>query len=49
MGHDDKEWIKILTGIDLSFEIDKFWREYSKVLKNCTLMSSLWPKNITFQ
>ena len=31
MGHDDKEWIQILRGINLSFEIDKFWREYSKV------------------
>ena len=49
MDHDDKEWIKILRGIDLSFEIDKFWREYSKVLKNYTLMSSFRPKNIAFQ
>ena len=48
MDHDDKEWIKILRGIDLSFEIDKFWREYSKVLKNYTLMSSFRPKKHSF-
>ena len=54
MCHDKKEWCKIWRGIDLLFqnwneEFDKFWPEYPKVSKICTLMGSFWSKYIMFE
>ena len=55
MCHDNEEWCKIWTGIDLSIqnwheEFKKFWPEHSKISKICTLlMGSFWSKYIVFE
>ena len=52
--HDNKEWRKILRGIELSFqswheEFNEFWPEHSKVSKIFTLMGSFWAKYKLFE
>ena len=50
----NKEWCKVQKGIDLLFqnwyeEFGKFWHEYSKISKVCTLTGSFWPKYKMFE
>ena len=54
MCHDNEEWCKNWTRIDLSYqnwheEFDKFWFEHSKISKMCTLMGCFWTKYIMFE
>ena len=52
--HDNEELYQIWTGIDLSVQnwhdaFHKFWSEYSKISKICTLTGCFWPKHIMFE
>ena len=54
MCHDNEEWVKICSRIDLPFQnsheqFDKFWPEHSNVSKMFTLMGCFWPNYIMFQ
>ena len=49
MCYDNEELCKIWKGLNLSVqnshkEFNKFWPEYSKISKICTLMGCFWPK-----
>ena len=51
--HDNKEWCKIWSEIDLSVqnwqEFDEFWPEHSVISKTYTLMDYLRSKYIMFE
>ena len=52
--HVNEERCKTGGGIDLPLqkwheEFDKFWSEYSKISKICTLMGCFWSKYIMFK
>ena len=54
MCHDNEEWCKNWSGIDLSVqnlleEFDKFWPEHSKISKICTLLGFFWPKYVMLE
>ena len=54
MCHQNEEWCKIWSGLDLSIqnwyeEFDEFWPEHSKISKIWTLMSCFWLKYIMLE
>ena len=54
MCHDNEEWCKIWSEIDLSVqtchkEFDKFWPEHSKISQICTLIDCFWPRYVIFE
>ena len=54
MRHDNEEWCKISSGINLLFQnwqvkFDKMWPKYLKVSKIFTLMCFFWAKYIVFE
>ena len=54
MCHDNEEWCKIWSGIDLSIqswheEFDRLWPKHLKVSKTLFFMCSFWKKYILFE
>ena len=54
MCHDNEEWWKIWTGLDLSVQnwheqFDEVWPEHSEILQIFASMGCFWPKYTTFE
>ena len=54
MCHDNEEWYKIWTGLDLSIQnwhggFHKFWHEHSKIPKIYTLVGCFWQKYVLLE